>query len=141
MTSESRPITPNLGQRPLSPHLQVYHFGWTMAFSIGHRITGVGLTVGTLRLVWWLVSLMRGPEAYEEARALMAHPIGRFLLFGWTCALFFHLCNGIRHLSWDAGWGLDLVTAQRTAWIGLAGALTLVMIAWSWGYGLIGSVA
>jgi succinate dehydrogenase cytochrome b subunit len=141
MASEPRPITPNLGQRPLSPHLQVYHFGWTMAFSIFHRITGVGLSLGTLVLVWWLVSLMRGPEAYADARLLMAHPIGRFLLFGWNFALFYHLCNGIRHLTWDAGWGLDKDTAQTTAWIGLASALVLLLVAWSWGYGLIGGAA
>ena len=43
-------------RRPLSPHLQVYRWPISMAMSIGHRITGVGLGIGALLLTWWLVA-------------------------------------------------------------------------------------
>ena len=39
--SETKPAM--RAARPLSPHLQVYRFAWTMAMSIVHRITGAGL--------------------------------------------------------------------------------------------------
>src|SRR5262245_22236358 len=41
-------------RRPLSPHLGIYRWQWTMALSILHRITGIGLAIGTLLLVYWL---------------------------------------------------------------------------------------
>ena len=90
------------GSRPLSPHLQVYRPQWTMVLSISHRITGVGLSLGTLLLVYWLAAAAAGPEAFETAQEVIGSWIGRLFLFGWTFALFYHLCNGIRHLVWDA---------------------------------------
>ena len=32
-----------LRDRPLSPHLQIYRWTWTMAMSIVHRVTGGAL--------------------------------------------------------------------------------------------------
>jgi succinate dehydrogenase / fumarate reductase cytochrome b subunit len=60
--------------RPLSPHLQVYRFQWTMALSILHRITGVALAVGTLLLVWWLVAAASGPEAFATVQGFALAP-------------------------------------------------------------------
>ena len=88
--------------RPLSPHLQVYRFQITMSLSILHRITGVGLAVGTLLLLWWLIAVAAGPEAYGLVLGFVYSWIGRLLLFGWTVALFYHLCNGVRHMLWEA---------------------------------------
>jgi len=124
------------GNRPLSPHLQVYRFQWTMLLSISHRITGVGLAVGTLLLVYWLAAAAAGPEAFETAQAVVGSFIGRLFLFGWTFALFYHLCNGIRHLVWDAGYGFELEDAYRSglAVVGVSAALTL--FSWILGYSL-----
>jgi len=78
--------------------------------------------------MYWLVALALGPASYAQAQALLGSIFGRLLLFLWTFAFFFHLSNGIRHLFWDAGVGLDLETAYATGKIvvGAAGALTLV---------------
>ncbi|MDF1750127.1 MAG: succinate dehydrogenase, cytochrome b556 subunit, partial [Alphaproteobacteria bacterium] len=73
--------------RPLSPHLQIYRWQWTMAYSILHRATGIGLGVGTLLLVWWLVALATGPLAFADAQAVVGSFLGRLFLFGWTFAL------------------------------------------------------
>ncbi len=122
------------GDRPLSPHLQVYRFQWTMALSILHRITGVALAVGTLLLVWWLVAAASGPEAFATVQGFIGSILGRLLLFGWTLALFYHLCNGIRHLFWDAGYGFELDVAYRSGLVVLGASVALTLISWILGY-------
>ena len=74
------------GNRPLSPHLQIYKPQITSVLSILHRMTGVGLAVGALMLVYWLNAAAYGPEAFERAQSFLAHWFGRLLLFGWTWA-------------------------------------------------------
>ena len=118
------------GNRPLSPHLQIYRWQWTMLYSILHRATGVALGVGTLILVYWLVALSSGPAAFDGAQALVGSVVGRLFLFGWTFALFYHFCNGIRHLVWDTGIGFDLKVAAWTGHMVPVAAGALTMLAW-----------
>ena len=98
--------------RPLSPHLGVYKFMYTMSLSILHRITGVAATFGFLGFVWWLMALASGPETYSRAMHLLSTPLARLLLVGFTFSFVYHFCNGIRHLVWDTGRGLERVLAQ-----------------------------
>ena len=121
-------------ERPLSPHLQIYRFQWTMILSITHRVSGVALAVGTLLLVWWLVALASGPDAYATVQSVMGSVFGRVLLFGWTLALFYHLCNGIRHLFWDAGYGFSLDAAYRSGLAVVGASVTLTLTAWILAY-------
>ena len=125
--------------RPLSPHLQVYRPQITSALSIFHRITGVALAVGTLLLTWWLVAAASGPDAFATAQGFIGSIVGRLLLFGWSLALFYHLCNGIRHLFWDAGYGFEIETAQRNGIIVVGAAVALTVICWIAGYVMMGS--
>ncbi|MCK4867174.1 MAG: succinate dehydrogenase, cytochrome b556 subunit, partial [Alphaproteobacteria bacterium] len=125
--------------RPLSPHLQVYRLQWTMLLSITHRITGVGLTVAGVLLFWWLMALASGPEYFALVQALLASTIGRLMLLGWTWAMFYHLCNGIRHLCWDAGWGFELDTARNTGLLVLAGSILLTVGSWMAIYAMRGA--
>ncbi|MBE9555961.1 MAG: succinate dehydrogenase, cytochrome b556 subunit [Proteobacteria bacterium] len=125
--------------RPLSPHLQVYRLQWTMLLSITHRITGVGLAMGGVLLVWWLMALASGPEYFAFVQALLASTIGRLMLLGWTWAMFYHLCNGIRHLCWDAGWGFELDTARNTGLFVLAGSILLTVGSWMAIYAMRGA--
>ncbi len=127
--------------RPLSPHLQVYRPQLTSMLSITHRLTGVALAIGTFLLVWWLVAAATGPEAYATAQAAISSVIGRLLLFGWTLALFYHLCNGIRHLFWDAGYGYELKSAYASGWAVMAGSVALTLLAWIWGYAALAGTA
>ncbi len=121
-------------ERPLSPHLQVYKPQLTSVLSILHRITGVGLGVGTLLLAWWLVSAAYGPNHFEVAQAFIASWFGRLLLFGFTYSLFYHLCNGIRHLFWDAGWGFELKAAYSSGWLVVIASIGLTVASWIAGY-------
>ncbi len=121
--------------RPLSPHLQVYRWQWTMAYSILHRATGVGLGVGTLYLTWWLLALAGGAETFATVSDFSGSFIGRLLLFGWTWALFYHLGNGIRHLFWDAGKGFELDTAAKTGHFAVAFSVIATLALWAIAYG------
>ncbi len=105
-----------------------------MTYSILHRATGCALGVGTLVLVWWLLALSAGPEAFDTAQAVAGSFIGRLFLFGWTFALFYHFCNGIRHLVWDTGRGFELETAARTGHAVPIVAAALTILAWIIGY-------
>lgn len=125
--------------RPLSPHLMIYRFEWTMLLSITHRITGVGLAVGGVLLFWWLMALAIGPGYFSFVQAILAHWIGRLLLFGWTWAMFYHLCNGIRHLCWDAGWGFEINTARNTGLLVLVSSILLTLVSWVGIYAMRGA--
>lgn len=120
--------------RPLSPHLQVYRMYFTMIVSMGHRLAGLGLGLGTLWLAWWLVAASSGPDAFAGVQDFTRAWYGRLLLFGFTYALMHHLLNGIRHLFWDAGQGFEKETVEKTAWGVAVGGLVLTLIAWVVGY-------
>jgi succinate dehydrogenase / fumarate reductase cytochrome b subunit len=126
--------------RPLSPHLQVYRPQLTSVLSILHRITGVGLAVGTLLLVWWLVAAATGPTAFDTVQSLIGSIVGRLLLLAWSFALYYHLCNGIRHLVWDAGKGFELGTAYASGWLVVIAAAVLTAISWVGGYASLGGI-
>jgi succinate dehydrogenase / fumarate reductase cytochrome b subunit len=121
-------------QRPLSPHLTIYRWPVTMATSITHRVTGVGLSVGTLFLAWWLIAAASGPEAYQTFAHLAASPIGELVLFGFVWALAFHLLNGIRHLAWDMGYGFDVPTALAVSWLVIVLSVLLAVAAFAAAY-------
>ncbi|ANK82870.1 succinate dehydrogenase, cytochrome b556 subunit [Minwuia thermotolerans] len=117
--------------RPLSPHLQVYDMlQITALMSILHRITGVFLGLGMLLVIWWLVALASGPEYYTYVLGVAGSWIGRLVLFGFTAALFYHLCNGIRHLFWDAGRGFEIPAVYRSGWTVVIASLVLTVLAW-----------
>ncbi len=119
-----------LVRRPLSPHLQVYRWQITTILSILHRMTGIALGVGTLLLTWWLVAAATSAESFAIVQGFIGSPIGLLLLFGWTYALFFHMCNGIRHLAWDAGHGFEKAEYHLTGWVAVAASVVLTVLVW-----------
>lgn len=119
--------------RPLSPHLQVYRWQLTSVLSILHRVAGIALAAGTILLVWWLVAAAQGPQTYASVQMFLGSWIGRVLLFGWTAALYYHLCNGLRHLWWDTGRGLELPQVYMTGYAVLAGTAVLTIVTWVFG--------
>lgn len=121
--------------RPVSP-FWIYRWQITMTMSILHRATGVALAAGSLALVYWLLAASMGPDVYAQAQALFGSWVGRILLWGWTFSLFYHLCNGIRHLCWDAGWGFDIKTMYITGYTVWVAAIVLTFAAIEWAYWL-----
>lgn len=117
-------------ERPLSPHLQIYRPQLTSVLSISHRLTGIALSVGSPLLVGWLIAAAAGPPTYAALHAFLGSWLGLALLLCWTYAFFFHLCNGIRHLSWDAGYGFGLGTIYASGWIVVGASASLTLAAW-----------
>ena len=122
--------------RPLSPFMigPYYRPQLTSMLSIVHRLTGVGLAVGTVLLVWWLVALAGGPWTYAAFSKHLAAWYGQLLLLGWSWALMYHLCNGIRHLCWDLGYGYSIAAVYRSGYVMVAASLLLTAAAWGVAY-------
>jgi len=125
-------------QRPLSPHLQIYRPQLTSLLSVTHRATGIALVVGTLVLVYWLLAAASGAEAYGSAQQLLGSWLGRLVLLGFSFALFFHLCNGIRHLFWDAGLGFELKTTYASGNAVVIVSIAMTVLAWVLAYAMRG---
>ena len=124
----------NAKNRPLSPHLQVYRWQWTMAYSILNRATGIALAVGALFLVCWLAALAGGEAEFTLIQNFSGSFFGKILLLGWTWSLFFHLLNGIRHLVWDSGRWLELRPAEISGHIVAIGSVALTLLVWAIAY-------
>lgn len=116
-------------KRPLSPHLQIYKIQITSLLSILHRGTGILLFVGSMVWGLWFVALAAGPQSYGKLQALFLHPLGLLCLMGWAFALFYHFCNGLRHLMWDLGYGYDMPTVRLTGWIVVVSSFALTAMA------------
>jgi len=125
-------------ERPLSPHLSVYKFKYTLVTSILNRLTGLALSLGLLLFVYWLTALSSGAQAYARALPLLSHVAAKALYAGLLVAFCYHLVAGIRHLIWDTGRGLERAQAYRSSWMLAAGTAILSLL---FGYFLFCPVA
>ncbi|MEL7348108.1 MAG: succinate dehydrogenase, cytochrome b556 subunit [Pseudomonadota bacterium] len=119
----------NRGNRPLSPHLQIYKPQLHSAMSIFFRITGVGLAVGGLAMVWWFLAAATGPEYFATVDGIVTSFLGDLVMFGSLAALIYHTLNGIRHLWWDFGYGFELEKVRQSGFVvlGATAACTLLV--------------
>ena len=116
--------------RPLSPHLQIYRWSWTMAMSVAHRLTGIALYGGIALFALWLVALASGPSAFEPVQDLFGSPLGILVLFAYTWVLIHHMLGGVRHLFWDFGHGMEPGTRMAMARYTLIGSVSLTLVVW-----------
>lgn len=116
--------------RPLSPHLQIYRWSWTMAMSVAHRVTGSALYVGIALFAAWLVALASGPRAFNAFQWFFGSPIGLLILFGYTWVLIHHMLGGVRHLVWDFGHGMEPEQRINMARFTLIGSIALTVLIW-----------
>jgi succinate dehydrogenase / fumarate reductase cytochrome b subunit len=126
-----------LVRRPISPFMlgSAYKPQLSSMTSILHRITGVALSLGAVLLTLWLVCAASGDGAYSIFEAIFGSWIGLIILFGFTVALFYHFCNGIRHLAWDAGKGFYLPDMHRSG--NLVFAATAILSVGFWAIALL----
>lgn len=130
--------------RPRSPDVQIYKPQLTSVLSILHRMTGVVLSVGSVLLVAWLVAVAAGGDTYTMVDGWLRSWVGLLLLVGWTFALFYHLCNGIRHLAWDLDFGLgpgfsgfELRTIYLSGWTVVVVSVILTLVTWVFGLAIL----
>lgn len=119
------------GERPVSPHLQVWRWHVTMLSSILHRFTGVALYGAAIGLSLWLMAVAAGPETYAPVAAALASPLGQVLLYLGVAAFAYHLANGVRHLVFDTGAGLKPSDAETTAWFAILFAAAAPVGLWA----------
>ncbi len=111
--------------------MQIYRPQLTSVLSITHRATGVWLGVGSLLLVTWLITVASGGPAYTALDDFLSSWLGALLLFSWTFALYYHLCNGIRHLGWDLVFGFELSAIYLSGWLVVAASVVLTLLTWA----------
>lgn len=116
--------------RPRSPHVQIYRPQLTSVLSFSHRLTGIALSIGSVLLVIWLIAAASGAPTYAGLQAFLDSWLGLALLFVWTFSLFYHLCNGIRHLFWDGVYGLELGPIYLSGWAVVLASVALTLTAW-----------
>jgi succinate dehydrogenase / fumarate reductase, cytochrome b subunit len=129
--ADMKSAAPPEARRPLSPHLQIYRWSWTMAMSIFHRVTGVALYGGTLLLAAFLLVLASGKTSFDTAQMIASSIPGRLVLFGYTWALLHHMLGGLRHFVWDFGKGYDPSVRMNLARFTLVGSLVLTLGVWA----------
>jgi len=98
--------------------------------SILHRATGAALAVGALLLTWWLFAALTGVGAFAAFEAFRSSYIGKFMLFGWLFSFIYHFFNGIRHLKWDLGYGVEVQSVNRSGAVVVAGTAILTLLLW-----------
>ncbi len=118
----------NRGNRPLSPHLQVYRPQLTSMTSILTRITGNALLVGALLVVWWLLGAASGEAYFNFVDGIVTSWFGKLVFLGSIWALWYHTLAGMRHLYWDSGRGLDIPTAEKLGWACIYGSVILTVL-------------
>jgi succinate dehydrogenase cytochrome b subunit len=123
-----------MADRPLSPHLSVYRLKYTLVSSILNRFTGGALAAGLLVLLYWLIAVSQGAQAYAKVYVVLSHWVFKVLFVGLLFSFSYHLAAGIRHLVWDTGRGLSRQQSQRSAW--LVGTVSVLLAAalvlWAW---------
>lgn len=119
-----------LKNRPLSPHLQIYKPQLTSVLSILHRATGAALAAGAVLVAVWLFAVLAGDAAFARVQDFRQSLIGQIMLFGWLFSFIYHFLNGLRHLKWDAGFGLDIKSVYQSGWVVVIGAVIVTLVIW-----------
>jgi len=118
----------NRGNRPLSPHLQIYRPQMTSISSIFVRITGNAMLIAALLIVWWFLAASIGPEYFAVANGVITSWFGDLVMFCSLWALWYHLLGGLRHLIWDTGHALDVETAEKLGMGMIGGSVVLTIL-------------
>jgi len=116
--------------RPLSPHLQIYKPQLTSVLSITHRATGVVLTFGALAIALFFIAAASGEEQLNTINGVFDSGFGKLLMLAWSFCFFYHLCNGVRHLFWDAGVGFEIETVYTSGKVVVIAALVFTALLW-----------
>lgn len=118
----------NRGNRPLSPHLQVYRPQMTSISSIMVRITGIASMGSAFLVVCWLVAASTSPEAFDFVDGILRSWFGALLLLAAVWALLYHMLGRLRHVIWDFGYFLDVPTSEKMGIAMFCGATVLTAI-------------
>ncbi len=114
--------------RPLSPHLQIYKPQLTSVLSISHRMTGFALSIIILLSPVIIYFLTNSADTHQVVISLLQNSFIKLIFSLALFGLIYHLCNGIRHLAWDLGYGLDLDSSYKSGYIVLGVSISLTLL-------------
>ena len=120
----------NRDERPLSPHLTIHSKFLTSLFSISHRITGIGLSLGTVFISLWIGLIAFGENYFFIFDYISSTILFKIILFVWTLAVSYHLFNGIRYLFWSFGVGMEINTVYSSGYLVLFLSLIFTLTIW-----------
>lgn len=121
-------------KNPTSPHLEIYKWNISSLTSIMHRATGVLLYASIVAIIWYIIYYtyqINPTESADQCDCPMKKIIDNIFILaavGVTFSLFYHFCNGVRHLFWDIGYGFDIKVAKKTGYIVVLTSLLLTAI-------------
>ena len=123
-----------VNQRPTSPHLQIYRWNVSSLTSIIHRFTGISLFFAILLLSWYITYYTYQINVSGDSEGCDC-PMQQLIDFSFflagvfiTFALYYHFCNGIRHLFWDIGKGFEKQTAKTNSALVIVTSILLTAI-------------
>ena len=119
-----------VNNRPLSPHLSIHKKVLSAVLSIFHRLTGFGLSIGSIFIALWVAVIALGPNYFIIFQSISSFIVFKILLFIWTVGIFFHLFNGIRYLYWSFGIGMELKTINNSSYFVLLLTILSTIIVW-----------
>ena len=120
-----------IDNRPLSPHLSIHKKVLTAVFSIFHRITGIGLSIGAILISVWFILISLGPEYFYYFKIISQNILFKFVLLIWSVGIFYHLFNGVRKLYWSFGIGMDLISVYRSGYIVIFLTILSTTVVWA----------
>tara|TARA_E500000178_G_scaffold303286_1_gene313374 strand:- start:2001 stop:2372 length:372 start_codon:yes stop_codon:yes gene_type:complete len=120
-----------IDNRPLSPHLSIHKKVLTAVFSIFHRITGIGLSIGAILISVWFILISLGPEYFYYFKIISQNILFKFVLLIWSVGIFYHLFNGVRKLYWSFGIGMDLISVYRSGYIVIFLTILSTIVVWA----------
>lgn len=120
-----------IDNRPLSPHLSIHKKVLTAVFSIFHRITGIGLSIGAILISVWFILISLGPEYFYYFKIISQNILFKFVLLMWSLGIFYHLFNGVRKLYWSFGIGMDLISVYRSGYIVIFLTILSTIVVWA----------
>ncbi|MCF6315453.1 MAG: succinate dehydrogenase, cytochrome b556 subunit [Marinosulfonomonas sp.] len=132
MVVENQGADANQGNRPLSPHLQIYRPQITSVLSILNRITGIGMALAMVLITWWFLAAATNPGYFDVADGFLTSWFGMLILVASLWAFWFHFFNGLRHLRWDAVKGMGMKTVRRSGWIALVLSVVATVLCVIW---------
>jgi len=122
-------------ERPLSPHLQVYRLPYNALMSISGRMVGVGLALSLIGLLGWFIAVVWDPDFYDSSMAFFKAPWVKYFMMLWAFAVFFYIGNGVRHVLWSMGIGVNEKAGVQSGNVVLTLSALLTFLLWQFSCG------
>ena len=122
-------MTDPLRRRPVFLDLTKIRMPVGALTSIGHRVSGVVLTVGVPVLVYLLALSLQDEPSFGCVLDYLRPVPAKAALVILVWAFSHHVLAGVRHLLSDFNMGSPLRVARRSAWLVNLGAVVLTALA------------